>query len=43
MIQERADYKSLDPANIFERLNTHEFQLAEKEISMVRAIEDHAH
>ena len=30
MIQEQADYKSLDPANILERLNTHEFQLAEK-------------
>ncbi|XP_073360073.1 uncharacterized protein [Aegilops tauschii subsp. strangulata] len=30
MIQERGDYKSLDPADILERLNTHEFQLAEK-------------
>ena len=30
MIQERADYKSLDPTDILERLNTHEFQLAEK-------------
>ena len=30
MIQERADNKSLDPADILERLNTHEFQLAEK-------------
>ena len=30
MIQEHADYKSLDPADILERLNTHEFQLAEK-------------
>ena len=30
MIQERADYKSLDPADILDRLNTHEFQLAEK-------------
>ena len=30
MIQECADYKSLDPADILERLNTHEFQLAEK-------------
>ena len=30
MIQERVDYKSLDPADILERLNTHEFQLAEK-------------
>ena len=30
MIQGRADYKSLDPADILERLNTHEFQLAEK-------------
>ena len=26
MIQERADYKSLDPADILERLNTHEVQ-----------------
>ena len=30
MIQEYGDYKSLDPADILERLNTHEFQLAEK-------------
>ena len=30
MLQERADYKSLDPADILERLNTLEFQLAEK-------------
>ena len=30
MIQEHADYKSLDPADILERLNTHEFQLALK-------------
>ena len=30
MIQERGDYKSLDPADILERLNTHEFQIAEK-------------
>ena len=30
MIQECADQKSLDPADILERLNTHEFQLAEK-------------
>nr|AAN60077.1 gag polyprotein [Triticum aestivum] len=30
MIQERGEYKSLDPADILERLNTHEFQLAEK-------------
>ena len=30
MIQERAEYKSLDPSNILERLNTNEFQLAEK-------------
>ena len=29
MIQERADYKSLDPTDILERLNTHEFQQAE--------------
>ena len=30
MIQERGDYKSLDPTDILERLNTHDFQLAEK-------------
>ncbi|XP_073358070.1 uncharacterized protein [Aegilops tauschii subsp. strangulata] len=30
MIQERGDYKSLDPTDILERLNTHEFQLAEQ-------------
>ena len=30
MIQECGDYKSLDPADILERLNTHEFQQAEK-------------
>ena len=30
MLQERPDYKSLDPADILERLNTHEFQQAEK-------------
>ena len=30
MIQERADDKSLDPADILERLNTHEFEPAEK-------------
>ena len=30
MIQERGDYKSLDPADILERLNTHEFQVAKK-------------
>ena len=30
MIQEHADYKSLDPTDILERLNTHEFQLAGK-------------
>ena len=30
MIQERRDFKSLDPADILERLNTHEFQQAEK-------------
>ena len=41
MIQEHGDYKSLDPADILERLNTHEFQLAEREISMVRAMADH--
>ena len=39
MIQERGDYKALDLADIHERLNTHEFQLAEK-ISMVRAMAD---
>ena len=43
MIQERGDYKSLDPADILEKLNTHEFQLAEKEIPMVRAMADHVH
>ena len=30
MIQERPDFKTLDPSNILERLNTHEFQLSEK-------------
>ena len=30
MIQERGDYKSLDPADILERLHTHEFEQAEK-------------
>ncbi|KAI5000905.1 hypothetical protein ZWY2020_010864 [Hordeum vulgare] len=30
MIQERPDYKMLDPADILEMLNTHEFQLEEK-------------
>jgi hypothetical protein len=30
MIQERPDFKQLDPADILERLNTHEFQLSEK-------------
>src|SRR6266496_1898590 len=30
IIQERGDYKSLDPADILERLNTHEFQQARK-------------
>jgi hypothetical protein len=30
MIQERPDFKQLDPADILERLNTHEFQLYEK-------------
>ena len=30
MIQERGDYKSLDPTDILERLNIHEFQQAEK-------------
>ena len=30
MIQERRDYKLLDPADILERLNTHEFQQEEK-------------
>ena len=34
MIQERPDFKTLDPSDILERLNTHEFQLSEKEISM---------
>jgi hypothetical protein len=30
MIQERPDFKQLDPADILERLNTHEFQLSKK-------------
>ena len=30
MIQERGDYKSLDPADILKRLNTNEFELAGK-------------
>ena len=30
MIQERPNYKSLVPADILERLNTHEFQQVEK-------------
>ncbi|XP_040251555.1 uncharacterized protein [Aegilops tauschii subsp. strangulata] len=30
MIQERGDYKSLDPVDILVRLDTHEFQQAEK-------------
>ena len=30
MIQERPDFKTLDPYDILERLNTHEFQLSEK-------------
>src|SRR5215216_3993053 len=30
MIQERPDFKDLDPSDILERLNTHEFQLSEK-------------
>ena len=30
MIQERPDFKTLDPSDILERLNTHEFQLSEK-------------
>ena len=30
MIQECPDFKKLDPSNILERLNTHEFQLFEK-------------
>ena len=30
MIQERPDFKTLDPSNILERLNTHEFQISEK-------------
>jgi hypothetical protein len=30
MIQECPDFKQLDPADILERLNTHEFQLSEK-------------
>ena len=30
MIQERTNFKTLDPSDILERLNTHEFQLSEK-------------
>ena len=30
MIQERPDFKTLDPSDILERLNTHEYQLSEK-------------
>ena len=30
MIQERPDFKTLDPSDILERLNTHEFQLSEE-------------
>src|SRR3954466_2342828 len=30
MIQERPDFKTLDPSDILERLNIHEFQLSEK-------------
>ena len=30
LIQERPDFKDLDPSDILERLNTHEFQLSEK-------------
>ncbi len=30
MIQERPDFKTLDPSDIFKRLTTHEFQLFEK-------------
>ena len=30
MIQERPDFKTLDPSDILARLNTHEFQLSEK-------------
>ena len=30
MIQEHPDFKTLDPSDILERLNTHEFQLSEK-------------
>ena len=30
MIQEHGDYKSLDPVDILERLNTHDFHLVEK-------------
>ena len=36
MIQEQSDYKSLHPVDILERLNTHEFQLAEKRDLCVR-------
>ena len=30
MIQEHPDFKTLDPFDILERLNTHEYQLSEK-------------
>ena len=30
MIQERPNFKTLDPSDILERLNTHEFQLSQK-------------
>ena len=31
MIQERSDFKTLDPFDILGRLNTHEYQLSEKQ------------
>ena len=41
MIQERADYKSLDPADILERLNIMSSSLLRREIYMVRAMANH--
>ena len=35
MMQERPDFKTLDPSDILERLNTHEFQLSEDRKSVV--------
>ena len=35
MIQERPDFKTLDPSDILESLNTHEFSFLRKETSIV--------